>query len=73
MSTFLYIRTGNLIACIASHGFCNHMGFPDLVGLYFQENGKKKAILMVVYVAGVIGFFEGCKLSSSMNFSNQLF
>ena len=49
------------------------MGFPDLVGLYFQENGKKKAILMVVYVAGVIGFFEGCKLSSSMNFSNQLF
>jgi len=49
------------------------MGFPDLFELYSEKNRRKKAILMAVYVAGVVGFFKGCKMSNALKFSNQLF
>ena len=31
-ATFAYLRTGNLLAVIVAHSFCNHMGLPRLSG-----------------------------------------
>lgn len=31
-TTFLYLRTGNVYACILVHSFCNYMGFPRVWG-----------------------------------------
>jgi len=31
-ATFLYLRTGNVYACILAHSFCNYMGFPRVWG-----------------------------------------
>lgn len=31
-ATFLYLRTGSLLACIVAHAFCNWMGLPRVWG-----------------------------------------
>lgn len=54
-SAFLFIRTGHLASCVIVHGFCNFMGFPDLVELYQQEP-KKRMILTGLFCLG-LGIF----------------
>jgi len=54
-SAFLFIRTGHLASCVIVHGFCNFMGFPDLVELIHQEP-KKRLVLSALFCGG-LGLF----------------
>lgn len=40
---FLYLRTGNVWACIAAHSFCNAMGLPRFYGRVGKGLGKAAA------------------------------
>jgi len=53
-STFLFLRTGHLIAPIIVHWFCNYMGFPRF-NLLFEH--PQKNVLRGCFIAGVIGYF----------------
>merc|ERR1711953_719262 len=54
-SAFLFVRTGHLASCVIVHGFCNFMGFPDLVELIHQEP-KKRLVLSALFCGG-LGIF----------------
>ncbi|KAI8820102.1 uncharacterized protein EV422DRAFT_78613 [Fimicolochytrium jonesii] len=55
-ATFLLLRTGNIMAPIVAHVFCNRMGVPDLPGAAAAGfPGRKKAIF-AAYIAGMLGF-----------------
>ena len=54
-SAFLFVRTGHLTGCVIVHGFCNFMGFPDLVELIHQEP-KRRLVLSGLFFAG-LGLF----------------
>jgi prenyl protein peptidase len=52
-SALLFITTGNIIAPILAHKFCNHMGFPDFREMFqFQE--PKRSGLFIFSLAGLI-------------------
>lgn len=52
-SALLFISTGNIIAPIMAHKFCNHMGFPDFQEMFqFQE--PKRSCLFVLSLVGLI-------------------
>lgn len=55
-SAFLFIRTGHFFASVIVHGFCNFMGFPDLIELSNQEP-RKRLFLIFVFVTGLTIFF----------------
>ncbi len=55
-SSFLFLRTGNLLACIVAHSFCNFMGFPDLDALFEDFPAKTRNILIGIYLLGLINF-----------------
>ncbi|KAF2075600.1 hypothetical protein CYY_003105 [Polysphondylium violaceum] len=40
-SAFIFFRTGNLLACILTHAFCNSMGFPNFGDL--PDHPKKNS------------------------------
>lgn len=48
-ASFLFIRTGHLLAPLVAHIFCNFMGLPVL---FSQRNG----MVSVAFVAGMVGF-----------------
>jgi len=48
-ASFLYIRTGHLLAPLVAHVFCNFMGLP---ALFSRRNG----MVSVAFVAGMVGF-----------------
>ncbi|XP_057979967.1 CAAX prenyl protease 2 isoform X2 [Malania oleifera] len=48
-ASFLFIRTGHLLAPVVAHIFCNMMGLPVL---FSRRNG----IIVVAFVAGMVGF-----------------
>ncbi|CAM8962345.1 unnamed protein product [Rhodiola kirilowii] len=48
-ASFIFIRTGHLIAPIGAHILCNFMGFPVL---YSRRNG----LVTVAFLAGVASF-----------------
>lgn len=49
----LFISTGNIIAPIVAHKFCNHMGFPDFQEmLQFPE--PKRSYLLVLSLTGLV-------------------
>lgn len=54
-SAFLFVRTGHLTSCVLVHGFCNFMGFPDLIELMHQEP-KKRLVLSILFCTG-LGLF----------------
>ncbi|XP_040566558.1 CAAX prenyl protease 2 [Lepeophtheirus salmonis] len=54
-SAYLFLMTGHLVAPVVVHGFCNFMGFPDLVEFCHLE-GLRRHILLGIYVLGVILF-----------------
>ncbi|KAL2628753.1 hypothetical protein R1flu_013439 [Riccia fluitans] len=53
-ATFLYLRTGHLIAPIVAHIFCNTMGLPN-IGEAMTSSYRK--VIGVAYVVGLVGFF----------------
>ncbi|KAH7855619.1 hypothetical protein Vadar_026795 [Vaccinium darrowii] len=48
-ASFLFVRTGHLVAPLVAHIFCNFMGLPVL---YSPRNG----IVSIAFVAGLVGF-----------------
>ncbi|GMH23165.1 hypothetical protein Nepgr_025008 [Nepenthes gracilis] len=48
--SFLFIRTGHLIAPLAAHIFCNFMGLPLIY------SNRKGLIISLTFVAGAVGF-----------------
>ncbi|KAF8042900.1 hypothetical protein BT93_A1279 [Corymbia citriodora subsp. variegata] len=48
-ASFLFIRTGHLLAPLVAHIFCNYMGLPLLFS-------RRKGIATVAFVAGMMGF-----------------
>ncbi|XP_030453747.2 CAAX prenyl protease 2 isoform X2 [Syzygium oleosum] len=48
-ASFLFIRTGHLLAPLVAHIFCNFMGLPVLFS-------HRKGIATVAFVAGMMGF-----------------
>lgn len=56
-SAFLFVRTGHLASCVIVHGFCNFMGFPDLIELLHQEP-KKRIVLSGFFCLGLGVFYK---------------
>lgn len=59
-ATFLYLRTGSLLAVVVVHSFCNAMGLPRVWGAvepYWLEGrpGSARAWTALYYVALVLG------------------
>ncbi|KAL9253701.1 CAAX prenyl protease 2-like protein [Drosera capensis] len=50
-ASFLFMRTGHLIAPLVTHIFCNYMGLP------FIYSKRKGLLVSVAFVAGVVGFW----------------
>ncbi|XP_008363810.3 CAAX prenyl protease 2-like isoform X2 [Malus domestica] len=48
-ASFLFIQTGNFLAPVVAHAFCNVMGLPVLVS-------RGKGLIAVASVAGIVGF-----------------
>nr|XP_008363810.2 CAAX prenyl protease 2-like isoform X2 [Malus domestica] len=48
-ASFLFIQTGNFLAPVVAHAFCNFMGLPVLVS-------QGKGLIAVASVAGIVGF-----------------
>ncbi|KAB1223588.1 CAAX prenyl protease 2 [Morella rubra] len=48
-ASFLFIRTGHLLAPLVAHIFCNFMGLPVLFS-------RRKGMVSVSFVAGAVGF-----------------
>ncbi|MBA0858431.1 hypothetical protein Goshw_026056 [Gossypium schwendimanii] len=48
-SSFLFVRTGNLVAPLIAHAFCNYMGLPLLLI-------PRKGLVSVAFVAGMLSF-----------------
>jgi prenyl protein peptidase len=75
-ATFIYMRTGHLIAAILCHCFCNWNGFPDL-GWLTNENDLARPHIKLIgstYIVGIILFyFSLYPLTNPIYFDNQLF
>ncbi|GIL68953.1 hypothetical protein Vafri_22216, partial [Volvox africanus] len=54
LATFLFLRTGHLMAAVAAHIFCNWMGFPPFADMMTHPRCVQ---LMLTTVAGVAAFF----------------
>lgn len=51
-ASFLFIRTGHLLACFIPHAFCNIMGFPSMEWV----NGPNKVLVGSMYLVGIVLF-----------------
>ncbi|XP_065226354.1 CAAX prenyl protease 2 [Planococcus citri] len=71
--TFLFLRTGHLVAPIVTHMFCNHMGFPDLLEPLSYSGFKR----YVLFFTLILGFAIWCLLLMPITapelYSNTLF
>ncbi|KAI8830986.1 hypothetical protein BC829DRAFT_120602 [Chytridium lagenaria] len=54
-ATHILLKTGNVIAPIISHMFCNYMGFPDF-SAFANPRNKKNALIIGAFVCGVALF-----------------
>ncbi|KAK5664170.1 hypothetical protein OQA88_386 [Cercophora sp. LCS_1] len=61
-ATFLFIRTGSLLAVCVVHAFCNCMGLPKVWGLLDGPGGRESRAWSVAYyvllVAGAVGWYK---------------
>ncbi|KYQ88201.1 hypothetical protein DLAC_10887 [Tieghemostelium lacteum] len=53
-TAFVFFRTGNILACILSHSFCNIMGLPKFDQIFSH---KFNYVLMATFVIGLVGFY----------------
>lgn len=73
-SSYLFLRTGNMMASFFSHAFCNLMGFPNINELLNEFDGRTRNRLIGAYVAGfVVFFFLVAPLTSPALFNNTTF
>jgi len=54
-STYLLLRTGNILSSIFAHVLCNIFSFPDVNSLLVAK-GKTKVIYIICYFIGLIAF-----------------
>jgi len=54
-ASFLFIRTGHIIAPCIAHAYCNFIGFPDF-GEIMCRRGYQRVILIVAYVSGLLSW-----------------
>ncbi|BFI31931.1 CAAX protease family protein [Marchantia polymorpha subsp. ruderalis] len=67
-ATFLYQRTGHLIAPIVAHIVCNIMGLPNVDEALASSHRR---VLFVAYVVGLVGFFLVLGPLSDPRFFNE--
>lgn len=56
-STYLFIRTGHLMAPLVAHVMCNYMGLPDLDEL-FQLKTWHRSVGITLYLVGLLGWIS---------------
>ena len=71
MASFYYMRTGNLFAAIASHTFCNSMGFPDFSEIFGHPRHKK--VLVFLLFLGVALFSLSIYFFPSTSFFSSVY
>ncbi|CAH9078993.1 unnamed protein product [Cuscuta epithymum] len=49
-ASFLYVRTGHLVAPLVAHIFCNYMGLPAI-------NSPQSGTITLAFLAGLLGFY----------------
>jgi len=69
-SALLFIRTGHLASCVIVHGFCNFMGFPDLIELLHQEP-KKRIVLSGLFCVGLSLFYISLRSATDPGLYNN--
>ncbi len=74
-SSYLFMRTGNLLSCFVSHSICNLMGFPNFRELFSREfQPMVKYCIFGVYVIGLGAFFACVGILTQPNlFSNRVY
>jgi prenyl protein peptidase len=55
-AAFTLLRTGSIAGAMASHAFCNVVGFPDVEGAVAHE---RKAVVLAAYACGIALFTAG--------------
>ncbi|GAB5361865.1 hypothetical protein AAMO2058_000749700 [Amorphochlora amoebiformis] len=66
-ASFLFLRTGHLIAPFLSHAFCNYMGLPEVRNL---TKSPYKVLLRFSYITGILGFIVGIYPLTNPNWYN---
>jgi len=54
-ASFIFLRTGHLVAAFLCHAFCNVLGFPDLSWLR-HEDQRHRFVVGFFYILGVVLF-----------------
>ncbi|VFQ79758.1 unnamed protein product [Cuscuta campestris] len=49
-ASFLYVRTGHLLAPLVAHIFCNYMGLPAIIS-------PRPGLITVAFIAGLLSFY----------------
>lgn len=55
-ATFAFLRTGHILGPVASHVFCNVVGFPDVAR---AASHRERKLVGVAYAAGIAAFAWG--------------
>ena len=55
-AAFTLLRTGSIAGAVASHAFCNAVGFPDVQAAVAHE---RKAVVLAAYACGIALFTAG--------------
>jgi prenyl protein peptidase len=53
MAAYYFLCSGSIYGSMASHAFCNTMGFPDFGGAWAS---RRRWLLVVVYIVGLVLF-----------------
>ncbi|PWN97673.1 Abi-domain-containing protein [Tilletiopsis washingtonensis] len=57
-ANFLHLRTGNLLAPLTAHVFCNIMGLPNPAGAS-KRHMQRKGAIYAAHLVGIVGFAWG--------------
>jgi len=67
-SSFLFLRTGNLLAPCLSHSLCNYLGFPRI-----DFDHPKLYYIYAAYLAGIVGFIALAGPITDPTFHHSIF
>ena len=71
LSSYIFVRTGHVMAPIIAHAFCNYMGFPNLTEIPRHPWMKTVA---ACYIVGLVGFFLFAKSATTPSlYDNDIF
>lgn len=71
-SSYLYLRTGSLLAAVSSHMFCNYMGFPEVSDLVGSFPAWSRNVILFFYVLGCVVFFYSLSYLTEPHLYNNL-